>query len=99
MSSPVVPSPRAPVVDGAGRIQSVWFHFLKDLWERTGGFSDNVSGSNDDLDIYSSGDVAGQSQRQDEFDILLAVGREPSADIHALRQQVADNEILHSMGF
>ena len=87
------------MVDGAGRIQTVWLKFLDDLWDRTGRFVDNVNESNDDLDVYSSGDVVAQAQRQDEFDILLAVGREPNADIHALRQQVADNEILHSMGF
>lgn len=99
MSNPSIPSARAPVVDGEGRIQQVWLRFFSDLWIRTGGFTDNVNASNRDLDVFSSGDVAAQSQRLDEADILTAIGREASADAHALRQQIADNEILHSMGF
>lgn len=99
MSNPSIPSARAPVVDGEGRVQQVWLRFFSDLWIRTGGFTDNVNASNDELDEYSSAESFAQAQRLDDAEILTAMGREAGADVHALRQQIADNEILHSMGF
>ena len=38
----VIPSQRAPFVGEDGRITTVWYRFLVDLYERTGGGTDKV---------------------------------------------------------
>lgn len=45
-----LPNVKQPITDASGYITKAHFDFLRTLWNRTGGNTDNVSGVEDEVD-------------------------------------------------
>lgn len=58
-----MPSARVPIIDKQGRVNTAWFRFFNDLWERTGGGAEDLveEGAGDTAAAQAAADAAAAS--------------------------------------